>query len=385
MKKEEIREKLLDGTIEALSIDTCVFDQAGHKLEQGNFKQLEQFCSGSFRLVFPEITLREFSAHLAQKTEEALSSLKKGLADMGNYWLTPEDQRAKVLSQLTGTNDHLTKTSERLNSFLKRCNAETIQAQGNVDVGTLVNRYFSLQAPFESKKEKKNEFPDAIALMTLESWAANHNTAVLLVTKDKGCQEYCDGSPHLAAIDDLNEALSLIQERDKHRAELCDSIMKLIQDGGYPNLEGQIHKEISDQIYSIDWYPEAYSNFYYDPEMGDVEVLHVEILAKKKLRPVSFQARILVARLSVDVVVRATCHFRFSTRDHVDRDMVSIGSADVQSRQQIPLDVLITFENPEGPAPPSIVEMELVPSRREINFGEVGPDYSDENPYHEKY
>jgi hypothetical protein len=385
MEKSDIKAKLLDGTISALSIDTCIFDQAGHKLEQGIFKQLEQFHSGDFHLIFPEITIREVSAHLTEKTEQALSSLKKGLGDMVNYWLISDDQKTTTLSQFTGDNDHVAKAAERLDTFLKRCNAKVIPPKGHVDVDNLLDLYFSPKAPFENKKDKKNEFPDAIALMTLETWAQKNRTMVLLVTKDIGCTAYCNTSQYLAAIDDLNEALSLIQERNEHLTELCDSIMQNIMDGKYLDLEESIMDEVFEQIEFIDWHIQADSQFLYESDIVHIALPRVTIQTKRKLRPVRYQDDGLVASLSVTADIRLTGHFNFFTQDYVDRDMVNIGSADIGTKTSISLDILLTFENPESSALPTISLLEVVPSRQEIDFGAVGPDYSDENPYHEKY
>jgi hypothetical protein len=387
MQKDTIRAKLLDGTIGALSVDTCIFEGAGHKLEQGNFKHLEQFRLGKFRLVFSEITLRELSAHIAKKTEEARSTLRKGLADVGSYWLIPEARRNEVLTDFIGGGDHKAKANERIQGFLNRCGGVVVPSAGHVDVAQLVKLYFDVKAPFESSKDKKNEFPDAITMMALESWAKKAGTAVLFVTKDKGCRTYCDASGHLAAVDDLGDALSLIQERDEHRAKLSDAIAERIEKGLYPNLLEGIADEIAASIDVVDWTPEASSYCYYDPEMGEVAVLSVDFARgafRPILRPVDFSEGTLVVQTTMRVEIEATCHFSFSVKDGIDRDMVQVGHATVRKKESVELDVLLTVENPEGEAP-EFSELELVPGRQDIDFGEVGPDYSDEDPNHEKY
>lgn len=387
MQKDTIRAKLLDGTIGALSIDTCIFEAASHKLEQGNFKHLEQFRIGKFRLIFSEITIRELSAHIAKKTEEAKSTLRKGLADVGSYWLIPEARRNQVLTEFTGGGDHKVKANERIQGFLKRCGGIVVPSTGHVDVAQLMKLYFEVKAPFESSKDKKNEFPDAITMMALESWAKKKRTAVLFVTKDKGCLTYCDESDYLAAVDDLGEALSLIQERDEHRAKLSDAIAEGIEKGRYPALLKDISDEIATSIEVVEWTPEASSACYYDLEMGEVEVLNVHFAgsaSKPILRPVDFSEGTLVVQTTMRVDIEATCHFSFSVKDYIDRDMVQVGHATVRKKESIELDVLLTVESPDDDAP-EIGEVELVPARQDIDFGEVGPDYSDEDPNHEKY
>lgn len=384
MKTENLREKLLDGTITALSVDTCIFDAAGHRLEQGNLKHLEQFHSGAFSLIFPEMILKELLKHIEAKTDQARSSLRKSLAEIGNYWLVPEEKRNTVLTELLADKSPEEAAKARLNAFLKRCGATILLTKDYLDTEQLVSRYFEEQPPFQASKDKKHEFPDAIAMMTLDSWAKKQHRAVLVVTQDKGCQRYCEESPRLIAIDDLGQALSLIQERDNHRAQLCDSLVTQVKQGRFPNLLQYISYQVAESIDSIDWTPEASSAFYYDPEMGEIEVSNVEFDEKSQnppFRPVDFSDDVLVLRTTIVVDIEATCYFSFSVKDGIDRDMVRIGDAAVSAHDQVTLDVLLTVENPDGDTP-EFVGVELVPARREIDFGEVGPDYSDDYAEH---
>ncbi len=56
-QNELIKAKLLDGSIGAISLDTCIFSRAGYRLDQGNLWRLEQFKGNAFRLIFSEVTL----------------------------------------------------------------------------------------------------------------------------------------------------------------------------------------------------------------------------------------------------------------------------------------------------------------------------------------
>ena len=57
----------------------------------------------------------------------------------------------------------------RLDTFLKTAGVKILTSE-NISAGKLVDMYFSLSPPFEAKREKKHEFPDAIALEVLEKW-----------------------------------------------------------------------------------------------------------------------------------------------------------------------------------------------------------------------
>lgn len=167
----ELRTRILGGAVSAISIDTNIFEATGFRLEHGYLRYLEQFSQGDVRLVFSELTIGELRARMLRKTEEALSTLRKGLSDMSTYWLLPsQDIRSEIVAKFTQQMVPAGKVEERIQEFLRRCNAIVIPATGTVDPSTLVRAYLESRAPFESSK-KKHEFPDAIALMSLEARA----------------------------------------------------------------------------------------------------------------------------------------------------------------------------------------------------------------------
>lgn len=58
----------------------------------------------------------------------------------------------------------------RIERFQKETRLRFIRAD-RADMERLVNSYFKPLPPFESSGDKKNEFPNAIALLSLEKWA----------------------------------------------------------------------------------------------------------------------------------------------------------------------------------------------------------------------
>lgn len=384
---KEIRSKLLDGSITAISIDTCIFTRAGYQLDKGIFKQLEQFKGNSFRLVFSEVTLKEVLGHIKKHADEEQTRLLTALRGVAKYWTISQEAHSKVTKELLNELDPKALSELILKSFVKRCGAEIIEAKSTVDITDLLKSYFETIPPFESSGNKKAEFPDAITLLSLESWAKKEGTALLLVTCDKGCIQYCEQTQNIFAISDLRTALTLIQERDSHCGKLCESIDQLIAKGNYPNIIDAIETEIANDIWSIDWIPDANAAYYFEPEMQDIEVKKVSFASPNglaELQPVDFSTDKLVAQASVNVDIKAHCDFTFSTRDWIDKDMICIGSSESVTEDQIELDVLLTFVNVNSGLP-ELENIELVPARRDIDFGTVEPDYGNENPYDEDY
>lgn len=379
------RTKVLGGEITALSIDTCIFDEKGKRLNDGVFKHLEQFKGNAFRLVFSEVTIKEVLSHISKEAEEAKQKMVSALRRVGFFWPLETDHKA-LAEKMLGGEFPKSVASKQVKDFVTRCGAEIIDAKKSVDLSVVLSRYFNVQAPFETASEKKSEFPDAIALLSLEAWATMQDTAVLLVTKDKGCKRFCDESARLVAIDDLTDALKLVQERDQHCINLCQSLEAAIAAGQYPNLIKEIEDAIADD-FDIDWNPEADAAYYYDADMQDVELLSARFsgpAGKPEFKAVDYRGDMLVVQVEMEIAVEATCNFSFSVRDGIDRDMVYIGGNEVTTKAETVVDVLLTFSQLADQTP-QIDEIELVSGYRTIDFGTVGPDYGDEDPNGEYY
>ncbi|KFB68174.1 PIN domain-containing protein [Candidatus Accumulibacter vicinus] len=379
------RKKVLGGEVTALSIDTCIFDERGNRLNDGVFKHLEQFKGNTFRLVFSEVTIKEVLSHISRDAEEAKLKMVSALRRVGFFWPLETDHKALAEKMLKGK---LPKTValEQVKDFVTRCGTEIIEAKEFVDLAAVLSRYFNVQAPFETAGEKKSEFPDAVALLSLEAWAKKQATTVLFVTKDKGCKRFCDESARLVAIDDLTDALKLVQERDQHCISLCQALETAIAAGQYPNLISEIEDAIAYDI-DIDWNPEASAAFNYNAEMQHVELLSARFsgpAGQPEFRAVDYRGDMLVVQVDMDITVEATCNFSFSIRDGIDRDMVFIGGNEVTTEVETVIDVLITFSQ-LADHNPQVDEIELVSAHRTIDFGAVWPDYGDEDPNSEYY
>lgn len=387
-RREAARAKVLNGTIGAISLDTCVFTEEGYRLEGGIFKPLEQFKGNTFSLVFSEVTISEVHRHMSKQAEDDRVALTSKLRSFGKSWLIPQEEQARTLDALIGGSTGRAVVAQRIKDFGTRCGLVIAKAKSTLDVDALLKGYFSTKAPFEGAADKKSEFPDAIALLSLEGWARQKKVSVLFVTKDKGCQNFCSESDCLVAIDELDDALALIQERKEYLTqELCKKIEQKFSLDGSEEILDELKDAIANQIWDIDWIPEVESADYFESEMEDVEVLSATLNwsgVGPKLRAVEFTGHELVVQASIDIEVDATCHFSFQTKDGIDHDMVNIGDATVSKKSRASVEVLMTFdiENAENLA---LTAIELMSSRCRIDFGFVEPDYSNEYPNAEDY
>ena len=148
---------------DALTINSQTIFHSGFRLESGLLAQLRQFKDGPTRFVISRVVVRELLKHLIIKTEETHQALQSSLKRAAEYGL-PVD--APALANI----EPAAVAKARLEAFITATGASVIDYD-TVATAEVLDRYFKATAPFASAGKKKNEFPDAVALLSLEAWA----------------------------------------------------------------------------------------------------------------------------------------------------------------------------------------------------------------------
>ena len=211
MTTDEIKQGIERGEIKAITLDTSIFDQKQNGLEHGLLRQIEQFNDAITRIVFSDVVLREVESHLKKAASASQMSMKAALKVVGNSWQVPKETRKATFETYFGESSPEEIAKNRVREFVERTGAEIVEAGESVDVHELVERYFTARPPFAENGDKKSEFPDALALLSLERWAKDNGEIVLVVVRDGDWEAYCDTSERLVTINDLREALTLFQ------------------------------------------------------------------------------------------------------------------------------------------------------------------------------
>jgi hypothetical protein len=136
---------------------------------------------------------------------------------------------------------------------LKKFNAQRLGYE-NVSLTRVMNWYEFKRAPFGTGKKRK-EFPDAIAIDAIASYADKNKTPVCVVSKDpdfKNACAYYSGLMHFSSLAALTETILSADERVPALRALLGS--------NPPSLA----KKISEAFPDCSFYPE-------DDPMGDVE------------------------------------------------------------------------------------------------------------------
>jgi hypothetical protein len=384
MELDELKNSVRAGEFGAITLDTSIFDAQGLRLESGLLKQLEQFQDSSTRLILSEIVKEETLSHLMEKARDAQKEIEKSLKQAKEHWRIEDQDIEEIKEIVFGEREPQEVVFDRFNQFAELTSLEIVEAQNHVMVGDLIQKYFRARPPFSETGKKKNEFPDAIALMSLETWASKNQTKIIVVTSDNDWKNFCKGSERLIAVDDFAGALGLFQLQDAD--DICKYLSEKYEKGELENVKEAISNALEYQMSDLEIYPEVTSSYMYEQDATEVTLNGFEFKLFETpnliFRPVNFDDESLVveSRLSVDVNIE--CSFSFSVYDSIDKDEVPFGSGSANIQTNLDVDILVSFVGSLDKIGAEIevddVEIEIK-TLDAVDFGEIEPDWMGED------
>ncbi|MCE7038970.1 PIN domain-containing protein [Dyadobacter sp. CY312] len=198
---------------DVLTIDTSTIKKLGYRFDSGLLDQLSQFKNNDTLLIFSDVVVREMEKHITDDISEAREKHKNSLKELRKKSAMDNASIQKIndLLDVQLPVDEL--ANNIIESFLDKTDALVIDSV-QITSDQLLNRYFNTKPPFENTSAKKNEFPDAIALLALEKWGSFNGRKVLAVSEDKGWVSYGEESEIIDVQTDLATALNIINSFD---------------------------------------------------------------------------------------------------------------------------------------------------------------------------
>lgn len=359
---------------DVLTIDTQVIHANGFDLEGGLLAQIAQFRDGSTRFVLSRVTLREILRHLTQKAEEARRGLQSAFrkAQDGQFPLELPDLKAI---------DPKAVARSRLEAFVKATGAEIIDYD-SVSLPEVMDRYFKPAPPFATGK-KKSEFPDAVALLSLEAWARANDKRVLAVSKDGDWTAFAEASGVIDVQTDLADALADLQKDTAEAMTIAADLLGRIKTDDDWGLRAGFYSSLDSEVSGYSAIAEAESYHSVEAEEASLTFIdfdYVEDPAEQAFEIVQARPDRLVVQVELKVKVSAEAAFTFQIYDSIDKDYVSLGSSLAQAEDELELTALVTFDHDEDQqgSPWTVYNVELLGHGEVVDFGYIEPDYSRE-------
>jgi hypothetical protein len=357
-----------------ITFDTQTVETDAFHFDGGLLSQLKQFKDGPVRVVVSEIVVREVFKHLVEKTRAARDSAASAHKQAVDHGLANAD-----VPFVAGDVDLRAVARTRLNKVLQEIGAQIVRAN-NVPMSDLVDAYFQPAPPFSAAGKNKAEFPNAIALLSLERWAKEGNFKVLGVSKDKGWKAFAELSDRLDLYDELTNALSLLQKHAEEARAVVQQMLTSIDTNSDQQLATRFEMLLANEVSGYSVYAEA-DSFYTAAEADQVHLNLVDFRFVGDEDEFDFSViqsgpNMLVAQVEIETSIKAEASFHMSIYyDSIDKDYTPAGFKTACTDEEVTLKILATFEREQAPASFEITKLEIVDGPRSINFGFVEPDY----------
>jgi len=359
---------------DAITFDTQTVEANSFHFDGGLLSQLKQFADGPVHVVVSEIVVREIFKHLVEKTRaarDAVVAAHKKAVDCG--------LAAREIPFIAETVDIRAVARARLDKFLGEVGAEIIRPS-DVRMFDLIEAYFQPAPPFSSAGKNKAEFPDAIALLSIERWANDTNSKVLAVSNDRGWKAYSEVHEWIDLREDLVDALSLLQQHAEEASTIIRKLLKSIEEQVDPELKARFDASLADQLLSYDVYGDAESSYSVEPDDVELELVEFRFVGGENysFSVVQSGPHIVAAEVDMEVSVKAETTFYLSIYDSIDNDYTPAGSTMAKAGVELHFKALVVFERNEDFEPFRLSKLELIDGPSSISFGLVEPDYEPE-------
>jgi len=364
---------------DAITLDTNVFSQNSNRLDGGRLLQLRQFADSAHVFVLSDIVVRELETHLIKDIKSAQERLNSALREANEIGLLRDEK------DISGFNPSKLQAvevaSEKIKSFISETGCEIVPAL-TVDVKAVLDRYFGAVAPFGSAK-KKNEFPDAIALLTLEAWAESNNKRLLAVSADADWAAFCKGSGWITVTSDLAVALEEIQAEAEKAAEIVSDLLRRYCAGELPSLKKDFQKRLGLAFAALEVAVDGNSQFQFSENWVSVFLKEFEFESVEnefEFRTLNIDGDAIVVEIDIVAYVTVEADFSFSYYDSEEKEYHPVGSAYVSRERELHLPIIVTFEgNFSRPNEMHAAEIEIADTSVRIHFGSIEPDFGIDN------
>lgn len=251
----------------------------------------------------------------------------------------------------------------------------------NVRTSDVMEAYFQPAPPFSATGKNKAEFPDAIALMSLERWAKEKNLKIMAVSNDKGWQAFGELSAQIDAHAELKDALAVLQRHAEEATSIARTLLAAIDTKSDGRLATKFTELFAREVSRYGVSAKAESSYSVDADDADLALTDYKLAGDPEdpsFAVTQSGPNILVVQIDLVAKVETYATFYLSIYDSIDKDYTPVGSTYHQLEQEIEFEVLATFERSDPAKVFKLSKVEIVHGPSTIDFGFVEPNFEPE-------
>ena len=377
-----------ENNYKAISIDTNSLKEKGFALKGPILSKFQRFKESEVVFIQPDIIHREclkhFSSHISETTMEAKKSLNK----LNGHGILNADLHEKIKCIIEEDNDFNLAAHNRLKEFYDLSGAQIINVSDYLDLDQLFDMYFESKSPFEDAGKKKCEFPDACALLSLESWAEEQDINVVLISNDAGWERFAASSERMTVFKDVAKALDFLLPTDDK-----ESIYEFIlgrEVFSSPEFLNNVNEEVESFVEGLDVYASADGPMNIYPEYGFIHYHDYDFKGELKNRDMFNIIGVDQMKVDISIPITINCwveaDFELFVRDTIDHEDISMGSIHREVEKFFDAEIFVSMwlhvsEGLRELSDLEITDIEAHDYDPNVGFGYIDLYHDDYNPY----
>lgn len=321
---------------DAITVDTSILFAENYNLEGGLLARFEQFSRiPDISFVLSDVIVREMLSHMREKTKEALSAYSKALRNGLFYRLDDSISIAKI--QKIKETDIKEVVNSRLKEYQTKTGLEIIPL-GDIDINKVINAYFGRKPPFSDKK--KEEFPDALALVSLEKWAEENNKKILVISKDNDWKSYCRDNIFLYCMNSIEEALSSLYKDSSFVLGILKNIFSDYDT--YERLMNRLNEKIMNASDVISISLDISSSFEYEEDFFEANFMDVYFPDVEKIEIIEIDDKNVTISIPAELTYLVEGEYSFYVKD--EDDYIKMGDNSIKDEMEFKTNLIISIE-----------------------------------------
>ena len=312
------------------TLDTTAFHEAGYRLRTGPMSQLRLQLPAFMKLRLTEIVQAEVLAHRDADIDKQASDIDAALRCGQRHGLDGLDGACAAFSSVDVRARSKQAYRAELDEFVRQLGgARLLIANAGAPIASeLFQRYFATLPPFESKADKKAEFPDAAALLLLEDEAKRNGVLALAVSRDSGWSAFAAQSDHIYCVKSLEDFTQLFASDSDAAKEITAKILRALSDEG-SSLRKGLTALLESHVRNSGWsVGEIYTGYCtgVEGETDGADLVDYSFDSDSlDVWIVEHDTSECVATLSLTINADVLIHLNFLAWDSIDRETLSIG------------------------------------------------------------
>lgn len=372
----------------AITIDTNIIMGSGYRFDHAPLNLLKQFRFRQDKFIISDIVYQESYKHLATEKTNKRSSLFNSIKEAVNNGIISSETADLVRSSAQDPDET---SLNSINKFLDDCAAERVSVN-LAKIDNIISAYFKSQAPFEPTGQKKAEFPDAVALHSLEEWAEEHDVEIIAASNDGGWKKFSEHSKRITVVDSIAEALKkFIATNDDIENLITIGLIEISMNENSVNYK-KIQIGIENGISNHSFYGDANSSYRVECDFAYANLDYYRLNIPENYEEIQSNNYVQLAEINEEeakVYVNATCgitatgEFTYYLYDHVDKEEISIANSTERKTLEIEISIILTVSDyiNFSPSEISIIDIDVNINQFDstVDFGDIDPDYDEQD------